>query len=295
MAKSTKKETLDKKKESESKGLKSLQFTKQHRIVLGALLVLFSVALLVAFVSFFIYGQIDQSAVSELTDRKEAVQNWLGKFGAYLADLIMYRGFGVASFLFVRLFFLTGMYLALDLSIKKLKGTWFWDLFAIIIISVLFGFFATSVPELGGTIGYELNLFSQDYIGKTGTLLVLVFGLILYLIFKIQVSPEKVQSFFESTKKEINEDMANRPAVISSNDPSYNLEEFAVEEPVEEEEELNTIHLKTNGSQFEINKEALKPTISSSSEINLEPTLKPLPMDILPKAEPVKEDFLVVP
>ena len=295
MAKSTKKETLDKKKESESKGLKSLQFTKQHRIVLGALLVLFSVALLVAFVSFFIYGQIDQSAVSELTDRKEAVQNWLGKFGAYLADLIIYRGFGVASFLFVRLFFLTGMYLALDLSIKKLKGTWFWDLFAIIIISVLFGFFATSVPELGGTIGYELNLFSQDYIGKTGTLLVLVFGLILYLIFKIQVSPEKVQSFFESTKKEINEDMANRPAVISSNDPSYNLEEFAVEEPVEEEEELlDDIHLKSNGSQFEINKEALKPTISSSSEINLEPTLKPLPMDILPKAEPVKEEAFVI-
>jgi S-DNA-T family DNA segregation ATPase FtsK/SpoIIIE len=304
MAKTTKKEALDKKNESESKGLKSWEFTKQHRIVLGALLVLFSAALLVAFVSFFISGQtdtisngqIDQSAVSELTDRKEAVQNWLGKFGAYLADLIIYRGFGVASFLFVRLFFLTGMYLALDLSIIKLKGTWFWDLFAIIIISVLFGFFAASIPELGGTIGYELNLFSQDYIGKTGTLLVLVFGLIIYLIFKIKVSPEKVQSFFESTKKEINDDMAIRPAVVSSNDPSYNLEEFAVEEPVEVEDEelLDTIHLKTTTSQFEINKEALKPTISSSSEINLEPTLKPLPMDILPKAEPVKEEAFVI-
>ncbi|PKB15088.1 DNA translocase FtsK [Flavobacterium sp. 5] len=296
MAKSTKKETLDKKNESGSKDLKSWQLTKQHKIVLGALLVLFSIALLVAFVSFFIYGQIDQSAVSELTDRKEIVQNWLGKFGAYLADLIIYRGFGIASFLFVRLFFLSGMYLVLDLSIKKLKGTWFWDLFAIIIISVLFGFFATSVPELGGTIGYELNLFIQDFIGKTGTLLVLVFGLIIYLIFKIQISPEKVQSFFESTKKEINDDMAIRPIVVSSNDPSYNLEEFAVEEPVEEvdEELLDNIHLKTTGSQFEINKEALKPTISSSSEINLEPTLKPLPMDILPKAEPVKEEAFVI-
>jgi S-DNA-T family DNA segregation ATPase FtsK/SpoIIIE len=296
MAKTTKKEALDKKNESESKGLKSWEFTKQHRIVFGALLVLFSAALLVAFVSFFIYGQIDQSAVSELTDRKEAVQNWLGKFGAYLADLMIYRGFGAASFLFVRLFFLTGMYLVLDLSIKKLKGTWFWDLFAIIIISVLFGFFATSVPELGGTIGYEMNLFSQDYIGKTGTLLLLVFGLIVYLIFKIKVSPEKVKSFFESTKKEINEDMAIRPAVVSSNDPSYNLEEFAVEEPVEEVEEdlLDNIHLKTATSKFEINKEALKPTISSSSEINLEPTLKPLSMDIFPKAEPVKEEAFVI-
>ncbi|WP_348825438.1 DNA translocase FtsK [Flavobacterium aestuarii] len=296
MAKSTKKETLDKKKDSEPKGLKSWQLTKQHRIVLGALLVLFSIALLVAFVSFFIYGKIDQSAVSELTDRKEAVQNWLGKFGAYLADLIIYRGFGIASFLFVRLFFLTGMYLVLDLSIKKLKGTWFWDLFAIIIISVLFGFFAVSVPELGGTIGYELNLFIQDYIGKTGTLLALVFGLIIYLIFKIQVSPEKVQAFFESTKKEIKEDIATQPiAVPSSNDPSYNLEEFAVEEPDEADEELDNIHLKTTGSQFEINKEALKPTISSASEINLEPTLKPLPMDVLPpNPEPVKEEAFVI-
>jgi len=297
MAKSTKKDTLDKKNESESKNIKPWELSKQNRIVLGSLLVLFSVALLVAFVSFFIYGQIDQSAVYELTDRKEVVQNWLGKFGAYLADLFIYRGFGVASFLFVRLFFITGMYLVLDLSIKKLKGTWFWDLFAIIVISILFGFFATSVPELGGTIGYELNIYMQDYLGKTGTLLVLAFNLIIYLIFKIQVSPEKVQSFFEKTKKEINEDITIRP-VVSSNDPSYNLEEFAVEEPEEiddeSDEELDEIHLKTTGSQFEINKEALKPTISSSSEINLEPMLKPLPMDILPKAEPIKEEAFVI-
>jgi S-DNA-T family DNA segregation ATPase FtsK/SpoIIIE len=293
MAKSTKKETSDKKNETGSKQVKTWQLTKQHRIVLGALLVLFSVALLVAFVSFFVYGQIDQSAVSELTNRKEVVQNWLGKFGAYLSNLFIYRGFGIASFLFVRLFFITGMYLVLDLSIKKLKGTWFWDLFAIIILSILFGFFATSVPELGGTIGYEINILIQDYIGKTGTLLVLVFCLIIYLIFKMQLSPEKVQSFFERTKKEIKEDMAIRP-VVSSNDPSYNLEEFAVEEPIEEEEEIDTIHLKTTGSQFEINKEALKPTISSSSEINLEPTLKPLPMTILPTVEPVKEEAFVI-
>ena len=291
MAKSTKKEPLDKKNELESKGIKSLKLTKQHKIVLGFLLVLFSIALLVAFVSFFIYGRIDQSAVAELTNRKEAVQNWLGKFGAYLADLFVYRGFGIASFLFVRLFFLTGMYLVLDLSIKKLKGIWFWDIFVIIILSVLFGFFATSIPELGGTIGYELNLFSQDYIGKTGTLLVLIFGLVIYLIFKMQVSPEKVQSFFENTKKEIKEDLATSP-ILSPNDSAYNLEEFAVEEP--EEEPLDAIHLKNTGSQFEINKEALKPTISNASEINLEPTLKPLPMEILPTATPIKEEAFVI-
>ncbi|WP_281323899.1 DNA translocase FtsK [Flavobacterium sp. IMCC34518] len=294
MAKSTKKETLDKKNEAESKGIRSWKLSKQHRIVLGFLLVLFSIALFVAFVSFFIYGQIDQSAVTELSNRKEIVQNWLGKFGAYLSDFIIYRGFGIASFLFVRLFFLTGMYLILDLSIMKLKGVWFWDLFVIIILSVLFGFFATSLPELGGTIGYELNLFFQDYIGKTGTLLILVFGLIIYIIFKLQVSPEKVQSFFEKTKNEIKEDLTKSP-VLPSNDSAYNLEEFAVEE---QDEELDEIHLKTTGSQFEINKEALKPTISNSSQINLEPTLKPISMEVTPMAEPevshIKEEAFVI-
>ena len=288
MAKSTKKEPLDKKKESESKGVKSFQFSKQHKIVLGFLLVLFSIGLLVAFVSFYIYGQIDQSAISELSNRQEVVQNWLGKFGAYIADLIVYKGFGIASFIFVRLFFLTGMYLVLDLSIKKLKGIWFWDLFIIIIICVLFGFFATSVPELGGTIGYELNSLSQDYIGKSGTFLALLFGVIIYLIFKLQVSPEKVQSFFENTKKEIKEDLNTIP---NKNKGGYNLEEFAVNES---QEEVNEIHLKSVGSQFEINKEALKPTISNSSEINLEPTLKTQAMEILPTIAPIKEDAFVI-
>ncbi|MES2573765.1 MAG: DNA translocase FtsK [Bacteroidota bacterium] len=268
MAKTTKPTTPDKKTDSKSVEKKSWEISKQHKIVLGCLLVLFSIALFLAFVSFYIYGQEDQSAVNQLADRTETVQNWLGKFGAYLADLIVFQGFGIASFLFVRLFFLTGLFLVLDVSLRKLKNIWFWDLFVIIILSVLFGFFAVSLPELGGTIGYELNLFSQDYIGKTGTLLVLLFGIVIYLIFKIKVSPEKIKSFFEKTQKEIKTDLSS---VAPSNIPAYNLEEFAVAEKEEEteDEELDGIHLKTvSGSQFEINKEALKPTINNASEIS---------------------------
>jgi len=271
MAKTTKAVSADKKSNSNSVEKKSWAITKQHKIVLGSLLVLFSIALLLAFISFFIYGQQDQSAVNQLSDRNETVQNWLGKFGAFLADLMIYKGFGVASFLFVRLFFLTGIFLVLDISSKKLNRIWFWDLFVIIILSVLLGFFATSLPELGGIIGYELNLFSQDYLGKTGTLLVLIFGLIIYLIFKIKVSPEKIKSFFERTKKEIKTDLNSNPTSIDSS--FYNLEEYAVEES-EEDEDLKGIHLTTAGSQFELNKEALKPTINNPSEISLKPTPK---------------------
>ncbi|MCM0666033.1 MULTISPECIES: DNA translocase FtsK [Flavobacterium] len=290
-----KKETVDKKNEKQEGVKRSFKMSKQQRFVLGCLLVLFSIALLVAFISFYVNGQWqnDQSVVNQLGDRAEVAENWLGKFGAYLADLIIYRGFGLASFIFVRLFFLTGMFLALELSTQKLKNTWFWDIFAIIVVSVLFGFFATSAPELGGTIGYELNLFLQDYIGKTGTLLTLLFGLIIYLIFKIKLSPEKIQSYFDSTKKEFKSELDKLKPAVNQPESAYNLEEFAIKEEVESDPEIDDIHIKTVDTQFELNKEALKPTISHSSEIELNPVLKPItPKQELPLVSP-DEAFVI--
>ncbi|KQB43857.1 Cell division protein FtsK [Flavobacterium daejeonense] len=291
MAKTTKKETLDPNNNSKTKVLKSWEISKQQKTILGCLLILFSVALLVAFVSFYIYGQEDQSAVLEITNRTETVKNWLGKFGAFLANLIVYQGFGLASFLFVRLLFLSGIFLILGLSGRKLKNIWFWDLFVMINLSVLFGFFATSLPELGGIIGYELNLFLQDYIGKTGTLLLLTFGILIYVIFKMKLSPEKVQSYFENKKKE--SISTENPVVASNTDSAYNLEEFAVTEE-EEEPTAEVVAEKIpefKPSQFEINKEALKPTISHASEINLNPISKPLTVE---KTEAVaNEDFVI--
>lgn len=273
MAKTRKKNTPDSTADTASPKPQFWEVSKQNKLIVGSLLLLFSIGLLIAFVSYFLHGQEDQSAVNTMTDRNEVVQNWLGKIGVFLADALIYKGFGIASFILVRLFFLTGLFLFLDLKLKKLKNIWFWDLFLIVILAVLFGFFATSIPELGGTVGYELNLLFQDYIGKTGTLLVLIFGVLIYLIFKLKVSPEKIQSLFHSTKEEIKQEIANnRFSKESSN--AYNLEEFAIEE----EEIEDTIHLKTSGSQFEINKEALKPTISSASEINLDPQLKSKPL-----------------
>ncbi|WP_396211620.1 DNA translocase FtsK [Flavobacterium sp.] len=292
MTKTSKKETTKKTESTENRNFWKL--SRQQKMLFGSLLVLFSVALLVSFISFFIYGQQDQSILTELASREETSGNWLGKFGVFLADFFIYKGFGISSFLFVKLIFLTGAFLALEISFKKLKNIWFWDLFVIIILSVLFGFFATSMPELGGTIGFEMNQFLQDYIGKTGTLLVLVFGLLIYLIFKIKMSPETIKSFFEKKKKEIKDELT--PATKSSSDLSYNLEEFAVNEDEEEnqekvpnyfdkeDEELPEPVLKST-SQFEINKEDLKPTISHSSEINLETTSIQKPVETISSTE----------
>ncbi len=290
MAKTVKKETKEKDPQLEIKILKT---KKQYRMLFGFLLMLLSIAFLVSFISFFISGQTDQSAVDSFTDRNEHVQNWLGKFGAYTADLFIYRGFGVASFLFVKLLFLTGAFLLLDLPITKVKNTWFWDLFAIIVLSMTFGFFSTTIPELGGTVGYEMNQFIQDYIGKTGTLLVIVFAVVIYLIFKIKISPDAIKTFFEKKHKDIKEDLSGL-SNASDAGTAYNLEEFAVKEEMEEELEEPTL----KPSQFEINKESLKPTIENASEINLEPTIKavtptPIPSSELQIVETPEEVFVI--
>lgn len=275
MAKTTKKESQSK-KDVISDEVKVWKNKRQVKIVLGSVFVLFSIGLLIAFVSFFIHGRADQSSIENLSDRNEIAYNWLGKVGAYLSDKFIYQGFGVASFLFVKLFFISGAFLILNLPLKKLKSTWFWDLFAIIILSVLFGFFFTSLPELGGVIGYEMNIFLQDYIGKTGTLLVLIFGLIIYLIFKIKVSPETIKAFFESKKKDLNSDFDTLKGSVAENGNGYILEEFAVDD--EESDFVIDEKISKPLSQFEINKQAMKPTISSYSEIELEPTLKSKPL-----------------
>jgi S-DNA-T family DNA segregation ATPase FtsK/SpoIIIE len=106
------------KNDSEAKGTPIWMLSKQQKVVLGSLLILFSVALLVAFISFYIHGQADQSAVNHLSNRAITVENGLGKVGAFLANILVYQGFGVASFLFVRLFFLTGLYLFLGLPLS---------------------------------------------------------------------------------------------------------------------------------------------------------------------------------
>ncbi len=304
MAKTIKAATSDSKTDPNVEAKITWKMKKQYKILLGSLMILFSIALLAAFISFFIYGQEDQSAVNELTNRSETVNNWLGKFGAFLSDLFIYKGFGIASFLFVKLFFITGIYLLLGLTTKRLKSIWFWDLFIIVILSVLLGFFATSIPELGGTIGYEMNLFAQDYIGKTGTLLVLLFGIVIYLIFKVKVSPEAIKSFFENTKKEIDAEIT--PTNTPVTESIYNLEEFAVNEneleniePVPAKQELEKVieekieepTLKPV-SQFEINREDLKPTINNSSEINMASTLKPEPLTVVPPT-PVQEPEII--
>jgi len=303
MAKAKKEAPAAKKPVTEKRPWK---LSRRNKVLVGILFFLFSVALLLSFVSYFLYWEYDQSVLTSFTDRTQSVQNWLGKFGAWLADLFLYKGFGVASFILIRFFFLMGSYLVLDLPVGKLKKILFWDLYLAIIVSVLCGFFNAYIPELGGVIGFEINLFMQDFIGKTGTLLVLIFGLAIFLFLRVKISPDAIKGLFERTQEDDMEEeeepvaepvrdgirVAGPPAMpVAEQEMQPNYEDMDADSE-EYDEELANIELKmitkpvppapiplaVTPSQFEINKEAMKPTISHSSQINLDTAPKPKPI-----------------
>lgn len=120
MTKKSKKETQNSDTSNKENRLPK-KLSRQQKFTIGILLSLIALALLLSFISFFLTGHNDQSQVLEVFNRERKVDNWLGKIGAYLSDLFIYKGFGVASFIFVRVLFLAGVYLILDLSLSKLK------------------------------------------------------------------------------------------------------------------------------------------------------------------------------
>ncbi|WNH12534.1 DNA translocase FtsK [Thalassobellus suaedae] len=181
----------------------SFKLSSQQKLVLGSFLVIFGLLLCIAFVSFFFTGDADQSTISDFASRDVKSKNWLSKLGAWLSDFFIQRGFGVASFIFSGLIFISGIYTLMNINKGKLRKHWFWGTLIVIWASVLLGFFGDKNDVLGGAIGFETNSFLQDYIGKIGVSLLLLFGLITYLAIRFKLTFESFTNLFKSAKRNI--------------------------------------------------------------------------------------------
>jgi len=204
-------QSKSKTKKAPRKKLKSASFklSSQQKLVLGSFLVITGLLLFIAFVSYLFTGEADQSTLSDFASREVKTKNWLSKSGAWLSDFFIQRGFGVASFIFSGLIFLSGVYVLMNINKAKLRKHWFWGILIIIWLSILLGFFGNKNDILGGTIGFEINNFLQDYIGKIGTLLLLLFGFITYLAIRFKVTFESFTRVFKSAKKDIKNELSD--------------------------------------------------------------------------------------
>ncbi|MAO07170.1 MAG: cell division protein FtsK, partial [Alteromonas sp.] len=256
MAKKKKKTT------SQSKTLKerlSFSLTKQQKIILGSFLMLFGLALLISFVSYLFNWQADQSVVGDL-NRNVETQNWLSKFGSNIGHFFVYKGFGLAAFIFGTLVLLSGVYYFFDFAKKQLLRFWFWGLLVMVWLAVFFGFFTEGESLWSGVVGFEINDVLQDYIGLAGTILLMTFLAIVYLVVRLKMTPDKVAAKLKKTRKEIQEDFASEETPLVAT------------KVASESSEEQTNEVDFSASEEKIPSEKTKDPIETPSEIT--PSLK---------------------
>lgn len=224
------------------KGLKeNLEKWKVAQIS-GLFLILFSICILLAFVSYPYTWQADY-----VLEKGAKASNWLGLWGARLSDFFINTGFGIASFGFVLLFFLTGVKLVTGRSLLPLGKTFRITIFLLIWVSVCLGFmFHTDHLFMGGEVGLICSEKMITLIGKSGTVISLAFTALVFLVInnlmtlkfparQPKIEEVKPDETLEATATEVTE--PQQPIVT----PVNTLIEPEPELKVEEKEQSNTI------------------------------------------------------
>lgn len=162
------------------------------RFILGSIIFIVAIYFLIAFISFLFYGAADQSKLDlelkELVlDREITVQNKAGKTGAFLAELIINKGFGVASFLLVYMLAVTGLRIV-SRNIIRFRKNIIYSLVTLIWFSLALGLLFTKSEDgsfiyWGGRYGYVLSTWLGSLIGFIGMIfLLLITGITLVII-----------------------------------------------------------------------------------------------------------------
>jgi len=162
---------------------------RTHKIT-GTVFILISFLLFFAFTSYLFTWDEDQDEVFRAggdlfwgTDQQ--VNNLLGSLGAYLSHLFIYKGFGVASFLFCSFFFVVGVNLFFGKRIFSIARNVKYLFTGLVILSVAFAVaFAGSAFPWGGAAGNLSRDWLYHLIGKLGTMALLAVAVLSYVIWR---------------------------------------------------------------------------------------------------------------
>jgi len=180
---------------------KKLSSNKNIHLIIGVSLILVAVSLFISFSSYLWNWQADQSQLNEFWNRNIEVKNLLGKVGANIGHIFIYKWFGIASFILVYLIIKAGLIISLKLDSSNYIKNIFKNLLFIIWTSIALAFFAKNFPILGGIFGFEIKSLSALYIGEIGVGLLLFFSLIIWLVFRFDITPQSINSKLLATKK----------------------------------------------------------------------------------------------
>ena len=221
--------------------------------VVGVTLLIFSAFLLFAFSSFLFTWEVDQNIINNhWNDPSIKVENWLGKLGAYVSHQFIFNGFGIASFLFIFLSFILGFRILFKSNLLPLGKSFKYATFSIVWISITLTYLLPSTPILGGSFGFQTNLWLSSIIGNIGIILFLILTILIFLVLNFNISFD----FFNANDTEEESDI--KPIEDNSNIfidevPSEDLKQETEETPLpivdlESKEEDTSVELTTENT-----------------------------------------------
>ncbi|MGM0478828.1 MAG: DNA translocase FtsK [Bacteroidota bacterium] len=230
-----------KKKDFSAQSLYDRVDRRKAKSISGTFFLLLSVYLFIAFVSYLFTWSADQDLIINNTffdfifgDLGVSVENWLGKFGAWVSHLFIYSWFGIASFAFSFLSFVLGIRLLLNIRLVPLRRTFLIAAVGIVWFSIFFGLFADQVNYLGGVFGYTMHRWLSVTLGGFGA-----FALVFVLLFVAIVAffnPDFQQLYLRYFGSKSKEDEAEESSEMADVHIVNTIEDEEVEgekEPVE--------------------------------------------------------------
>ncbi|NDV47877.1 DNA translocase FtsK [Paludibacter sp. 221] len=228
-------------------------FTDERTMfILGLFLFLIVLYVSLSFLSYFFTGAADQSKLdvpwSELKGMRTQIHNWASVAGAYISEMFINRWFGLPSFAMLW-FFVVLAFRLMNVRISPVLKTFFHCFFWLIWGSVFLGFAVSPLVKNvlffapGGQHGDVISQWLISYIGKPGTLMLLIGLLVLYLVIGFKSALPFIKSLFKRKPKQT--DDTERDDLPGGEEPSVAVgteivpEEWVVNSSVEDDFEVN--------------------------------------------------------
>ncbi len=228
-------DTLKQEKEETVEVKELLKDERTHKIA-GSISLLFALLFFIAFTSYLFTWQEDQDMVFKdgyklLLGTEGKVSNLMGTFGAFISHFFIYKGFGVASYLFCSFFFIIGVNLFFGKKIFSLVKNIKYLVLGLPLLSITASVLLSSQEfAWGGAVGDLCKDYLFKTIGAIGTFLLIGVAFLAYVIWRFNPSfkiPDKKTiletepAFDESEEEELTNDPAKvRPIRTSKFDMS---------------------------------------------------------------------------
>ena len=185
-AKAENPEQLKQEKEETVEVKQLLKDERTHKIA-GSILLLLAFLFFIAFTSYlFTWGEDqDKFSYRMLLANDIKVQNLLGTFGAFISEIFVRHGFGIASYLLCTTFFVFGINLFFGKKVFSVSRNIKYLIVGLPVISVAASAVFNGNPfPWGGAAGDMMRDWMYTTIGQIGTIAVLVFSVLAYVIWR---------------------------------------------------------------------------------------------------------------